>query len=119
MKAVGAKPRGIAVTEVAGKTKVYVTQFLAQLVANLVDNALKHGASGGAVERSVRKDGGMAEIAVADRGPGIPEEQRAGALKRFGRLDAARTTSGLAVTLTASAPATRSAFSTEWRLPAP
>lgn len=79
-------------------------QFLAQLVSNLVDNALKHGASGGAITMAVRRDQGMAEVEVADRGPGIPEEQRAGALRRFGRLDSARTTpgSGLGLSLAAT-----------------
>jgi signal transduction histidine kinase len=79
-------------------------QFLAQLVSNLVDNALKHGASGGSVEMSVRTAGGSAEIAIGDHGPGIPEEQRINALKRFGRLDAARTTpgSGLGLSLAAT-----------------
>ncbi len=79
-------------------------QFLAQLVSNLVDNALKHGASGGAIAMAVRKDHGMAEVEVADNGPGIPEEQRTKALKRFGRLDTARTTpgSGLGLSLAAT-----------------
>ncbi|MEQ1608465.1 MAG: HAMP domain-containing sensor histidine kinase [Hyphomonadaceae bacterium] len=79
-------------------------QFLAQLVSNLVDNALKHGASGLEVSMSVRRDGAMAEVDVADRGPGIRDAQRADALKRFGRLDAARTTpgSGLGLSLAAT-----------------
>jgi signal transduction histidine kinase len=79
-------------------------QFLAQLVSNLVDNALKHGASGLEVSMAARRDGAAAEVEVADRGPGIPEAQRAGALKRFGRLDAARTTpgSGLGLSLAAT-----------------
>ena len=79
-------------------------QFLAQLISNLVDNALKHGEGGPAVAMSVRRDGDMAEVGVADRGPGIPEDQRAAALKRFGRLDAARTTpgSGLGLSLAAT-----------------
>ena len=79
-------------------------QFLAQLVSNLVDNALKHGSSGGAIAMAVRNDHGMAEVEVADRGPGIPEEQRASALRRFGRLDSARTTpgSGLGLSLAAT-----------------
>jgi len=79
-------------------------QFLAQLVANLVDNALKHGAGGGAIVMAVRKDKDTAEVEVSDRGPGIPEDQRASALKRFGRLDAARTTpgSGLGLSLAAT-----------------
>ncbi|HOZ27426.1 MAG TPA: ATP-binding protein, partial [Hyphomonadaceae bacterium] len=79
-------------------------QFLAQLVSNLVDNALKHGSSGGAIAMAVRADHGMAEVEVSDRGPGIPENERAGALKRFGRLDSARTTpgSGLGLSLAAT-----------------
>jgi signal transduction histidine kinase len=79
-------------------------QFLAQLVSNLVDNALKHGASGGVIAMAVRRDHGMAEVEVADRGPGIPEAQRASALRRFGRLDSARTTpgSGLGLSLAAT-----------------
>jgi signal transduction histidine kinase len=79
-------------------------QFLAQLASNLVDNALKHAADGKAVTLSVRRTGEMAEVAVADLGPGIPEAQRGDALKRFGRLDAARTTpgSGLGLSLAAT-----------------
>jgi signal transduction histidine kinase len=79
-------------------------QFLAQLVSNLVDNALKHGSSGGRIAMAVRKDHDAAEVEVADNGPGIPEEQKTKALKRFGRLDTARTTpgSGLGLSLAAT-----------------
>jgi signal transduction histidine kinase len=79
-------------------------QFLAQLVSNLVDNALKHGADGKVIMMAVHRDHGMAEVEVADRGPGIPERERAMALKRFGRLDTARTTpgSGLGLSLAAT-----------------
>jgi hypothetical protein len=79
-------------------------QFLAQLVSNLVDNALKHGGAGKAITMAVRVDRGTAEVEIADQGPGIPEAQREAALKRFGRLDAARTTpgSGLGLSLAAT-----------------
>jgi signal transduction histidine kinase len=82
-------------------------QFLAQLAANLVDNALKHGAGGGAIVMAVRKDKDTAEVEVSDRGPGIPEDQRASALKRFGRLDSARTTSGSGLGLSLAATLAR------------
>ena len=82
-------------------------QLLAQLVSNLVDNALKHGArreGEKTAAMSVRADGKTAEIMVADNGPGIPEASREAALKRFGRLDDARTTpgSGLGLSLAAT-----------------
>jgi signal transduction histidine kinase len=84
-------------------------QLLSQLVSNLVDNALKHGAAKRwegekAITMAVRAVNGVAEVDVSDRGPGIPSEQREAALKRFGRLDDARTTpgSGLGLSLAAS-----------------
>ncbi|MET3437813.1 HAMP domain-containing sensor histidine kinase [Sphingomonas sp. 1185] len=64
-------------------------ELLGQALANLVDNALKYGS--GAV--TVRVEPGPVLI-VADDGPGIPPERRDEALKRFGRLDAARSESG-------------------------
>lgn len=67
-------------------------ELLSQAVANLLDNALKHGADVLTLRLS-RKPGEVA-IAVEDRGPGIAVADRALALKRFGRLDAARTTPG-------------------------
>jgi signal transduction histidine kinase len=82
-------------------------QLLAQLVSNLVDNALKHGArreGEKTAAMSVRADGKTAEIMVADNGPGIPQANYEVALKRFGRLDDARTTpgSGLGLSLAAT-----------------
>jgi signal transduction histidine kinase len=79
-------------------------QFLAQLVSNLVDNALKHGGQGEAIDMSVRPVDGKAELVVADHGPGIPADQRDAALRRFCRLDASRTTpgSGLGLSLAAT-----------------
>jgi signal transduction histidine kinase len=79
-------------------------QFLAQLVSNLVDNTLKHGGQGKAIEMSVEAKDGKALLTIADHGPGIPADQREAALKRFGRLDASRTTpgSGLGLSLAAT-----------------
>jgi signal transduction histidine kinase len=59
---------------------------LTRLVANLVDNALRHARS--AVEVSVTTDDcGHATITVADDGPGIPEPDRDRVWGRFVRLD--------------------------------
>ena len=67
-------------------------QLLAQALANLVDNALKHG--GGAVRLFAETSGGRVRLGVADRGTGIPRDDRDAMLKRFGRADAARSTPG-------------------------
>ncbi|WEK42728.1 MAG: ATP-binding protein [Candidatus Sphingomonas colombiensis] len=63
-------------------------EMLGQALANLVDNALKYGA--GAITLSAIAHAHEVAISVADEGNGIPPEARNDALKRFGRLDAAR-----------------------------
>jgi signal transduction histidine kinase len=58
---------------------------LSRLVANLVDNALKHASS--TVELSVRQDGKHVVISVSDNGPGVPPADRERIWDRFIRLD--------------------------------
>lgn len=58
---------------------------LAILLRNLVDNALRYGASGGRVDVSVRPGGSGAVLAVTDAGPGIPAGDRERVLERFYR----------------------------------
>jgi signal transduction histidine kinase len=69
-------------------------QLLAQALSNLVENALRYGAGGGNIDVRVRRSDKQIEIEVADRGPGIPTERRAEALRRFGRLDSSRSDEG-------------------------
>ncbi|MES2442505.1 MAG: HAMP domain-containing sensor histidine kinase [Pseudomonadota bacterium] len=69
-------------------------ELLSQAVANLIDNALRHAASGGSIALRLGVEAGSLRIAVADRGPGIAEDDRAEALRRFGRLDTARSLPG-------------------------
>ena len=54
-----------------------------QLIDNLVGNALKFTPSGGRVSIGGYIDGGELRVAVADTGPGIPEEQRSRLFDRF------------------------------------
>ncbi len=68
--------------------------LLFQAVANLVDNAIKHGPKQGRISIGARRCGTQVEIQVADTGPGIPPEQRARVFQRFYRLEDSRTTPG-------------------------
>ncbi|MER7758829.1 HAMP domain-containing sensor histidine kinase [Streptomyces sp. NPDC097619] len=61
---------------------------LERLVANLVDNALRHARTGVVV--SARGGVGEAVLEVSDDGPGIPEADRERVFERFVRLDADR-----------------------------
>lgn len=69
-------------------------ELLSQALANLIDNALRHGTAGGAVALSLAAAGGELRLTVADRGPGIAAADRVQALSRFGRLDRARSLPG-------------------------
>lgn len=75
-------------------------ELLSQALSNLLDNALRHGASGGEVSLRLMRAGEGVAIEVADRGPGIAEADRPQALKRFGRLDSARSTPGAGLGMT-------------------
>ncbi len=82
-------------------------QLLAQAIANLVDNAVKYGAGGGAIEVGARRVEDGVEIVVADRGPGIPEEARERVLDRLVRLDASRGVPGTGLGLSLVAAVAR------------
>lgn len=66
--------------------------LVAQSVANLLENALRHGAS--PVELRLKDVGARVELSVSDRGPGIPEADRERVLEPFFRRDESRTTPG-------------------------
>jgi signal transduction histidine kinase len=59
-----------------------------RIVANLVDNAVRHAAT--RVELSATDEDGFALLAVDDDGPGIPDADLERVFDRFTRLDAAR-----------------------------
>ena len=61
---------------------------LEQAVANLVENALRHGT--GPVRAWARGAGDAVEIHVSDAGPGMPEDFAPEAFERFSRADPAR-----------------------------
>lgn len=63
--------------------------LLGRMLANLLDNALAHGA--GAVRVSLAAG---PVLVVSDEGPGVPVEERDAVLERFVRLDRSRGTPG-------------------------
>jgi signal transduction histidine kinase len=62
---------------------------LRQVLANLIDNAVKYSPAEGEVAVTVRPENGVVRIEVADRGPGIPRDQQRLIFEKFGRADAA------------------------------
>jgi signal transduction histidine kinase len=69
-------------------------QLLALALTNLVENALKHAPSGSTITVAAAREEGRPALVVGDRGPGIPEADRARALGRFVRLDPSRGSPG-------------------------
>ena len=69
-------------------------ELLTQMLANCIDNALRHTPPGTQIRiEGRRRDGGDA-ISVADDGPGVPAAERERIFQRFHRLDTARGTPG-------------------------
>ena len=62
---------------------------LAQVVANLISNAVKYSPQGGVVTVSLGSDDGVTRVSVRDRGLGIPLADHASIFRRFFRADAA------------------------------
>jgi two-component system, OmpR family, sensor kinase len=67
---------------------------LAQVLRNLVQNALEHTTAGGLVRVSANARGERVRIAVDDDGPGIPAAERERIFDRFHRTDFSRTRRG-------------------------
>lgn len=68
--------------------------LVARALSNLIDNALKYGSSGGEIALEATSTETEVLLAVADRAGGIPSARHAEAMRKFGRLDPARTTPG-------------------------
>ena len=66
------------------------TERIAEVLANLLTNALRHTPSGGIVKVSARQRAEQLEISVADNGEGIAPEHLDRVFERFYRIDPAR-----------------------------
>ncbi|MBT0961983.1 sensor histidine kinase [Denitromonas iodatirespirans] len=61
-------------------------QMLRELVANLIDNAIRYSPPDTQVELATRVEGDEAVLSVCDQGPGIPVEERDKVFQRFYRI---------------------------------
>ena len=95
-------PDGLALTLADGEVRVNAdADAVRQIVRNLLDNAAKYAAVKGLVEVAVARADGRAAVTVADRGDGIPPNQRERIFERFYRIDndLTRTTGGTGIGL--------------------
>lgn len=60
--------------------------LIEQVLLNLLDNAFKFSPPDSPIELSAEQKDGVVRLAVADRGPGIPEAERARIFEKFYRL---------------------------------
>ena len=64
--------------------------YLEQVLANLLENAVRYSPDGGQIRVSLRRGDGVARLAVADQGIGIPQETLPNLFKRYYRSDEAK-----------------------------
>ena len=84
--------RGRRVSRVLGAAPVAGDRaLLERLVANLVENAVRHNRRGGWVEVDTGRAGPVAVVRVANGGPPVPPDQVATLFEPFRRLEADRT----------------------------
>jgi signal transduction histidine kinase len=70
-----------------------------QVLANLLDNAVKYTPHGGRIEIAARRDGPDAVLSVSDTGVGIPPDELPHIWSRLYRGDKSRSTRGLGLGL--------------------
>jgi signal transduction histidine kinase len=86
--------------EVPGTLEVFVDRArFRQVLANLVDNAVKYTPPGGRVEVEAEAGAGRVELRVRDTGIGIPEADQPRVWDRLYRGDASRRERGLGLGL--------------------
>jgi signal transduction histidine kinase len=85
------------------------SEFIAQALANILDNAVKYTPPGGAVMLRVRRrSSGDIEMSVTDTGPGVDPTERHRVVERFVRLENSRNQPGAGLGLSLVAAVARS-----------
>jgi signal transduction histidine kinase len=97
-----AEERGIELRQggAMGSTLVRcVPGAIEQMLDNLLDNALAVSTSGSAVDVEIREAGDCVQLRVIDHGPGLSDESKAAAMRRFWRGDTTRPGTGLGLAI--------------------
>jgi signal transduction histidine kinase len=68
-------------------------ELLTQMIANLIENAIRHAGQGAAIRVACTAAPGPC-LSVLDNGPGVPVEERTRLFDRFYRLETSRSTPG-------------------------
>ena len=68
--------------------------LLAQMLSNLLTNAIRHASAPADISLTVTAENGQVVLIVTDSGPGIPVEERERVFRRLYRLERSRTTEG-------------------------
>ncbi|MEN6585664.1 MAG: HAMP domain-containing sensor histidine kinase [Sulfuricella sp.] len=91
-----AEERGLVLRgEIADGLLIYGNrQLLAQIISNLLDNALKYVPAGSEIKLHAQQQDSQIKVVVEDGGPGIPPTMREKVFERFTRLDPSRTMAG-------------------------
>ena len=69
-------------------------RLIAQAMANLLDNALRHTPEGSRIDVALETEADEALLRIFDDGPGVPLEDRDRLFQRFARSERARSTPG-------------------------
>jgi signal transduction histidine kinase len=69
-------------------------ELITQMLANLVENAIRHTPEGARIDVSLYKEPGKIAASVSDNGPGVPSVERERIFRRLYRLDQNRSTPG-------------------------
>ena len=65
--------------------------LLLRAIANVLRNAIRYAGEAGPITVSAERDGSQVAITIADRGPGLPDEELEQVFTPFYRPDTART----------------------------
>lgn len=93
--AVRPETRGVSITLARDPEPVVAladSQRLAQVLDNLISNAVKYGAAGGRIQLSASRIDDIVRLEVSDDGPGLSPEKQAQVFEPFNRLGLERST---------------------------